>query len=66
MIKVVKKTNSVVVSAKGKPGDVLVSSVFGSDGVLTANKLNLSALPTSALGLSAGDVWNDAGTLKIV
>jgi hypothetical protein len=28
--------------------------------------LNLSNLPTSASGLSSGDVWNDGGTLKIV
>jgi hypothetical protein len=35
-------------------------------GKITSNTLNLSSLPTSALGLSAGDIWNDAGTLKIV
>jgi hypothetical protein len=29
-------------------------------------RINMSALPTSATGLSAGDIWNDAGTLKIV
>ncbi len=28
--------------------------------------LRLSNLPTSASGLSTGDVWNDSGTLKIV
>lgn len=28
--------------------------------------LRLTALPTSATGLSSGDVWNDSGTLKIV
>ena len=28
--------------------------------------LRLPNLPTSAVGLSAGDVWNDSGTLKIV
>ena len=30
-----------------------------------ASKLRISGLPTSSAGLSAGDVWNDAGTLKI-
>jgi hypothetical protein len=30
-----------------------------------ASKLRISGLPTSAAGLSAGDVWNDGGTLKI-
>jgi len=29
-------------------------------------KINFSSLPTSATGLSAGDIWNDGGTLKIV
>lgn len=28
--------------------------------------LNLSSVPTSSAGLSTGDIWNDAGTLKIV
>ncbi|MGL4790318.1 MAG: hypothetical protein ACRCW1_02820, partial [Anaerotignaceae bacterium] len=29
-------------------------------------RINMSSLPTSSAGLSAGDLWNDAGTLKIV
>lgn len=33
---------------------------------LRVETLNLSNLPTSAAGLSSGDVWNDSGTLKIV
>lgn len=28
--------------------------------------VNFQSLPTSATGLSSGDVWNDSGTLKIV
>ena len=28
--------------------------------------VNFQSLPTSTTGLSSGDVWNDAGTLKIV
>jgi hypothetical protein len=28
--------------------------------------VNLSDLPTSATGLRSGDVWNDAGVLKII
>ena len=31
-----------------------------------ASPVRLSGLPTSATGLSAGDVWNNAGTLRIV
>lgn len=30
-----------------------------------ASRLRISGLPTSSAGLSAGDVWNDGGTLKI-
>lgn len=33
---------------------------------LLSGKLRLTGLPTSASGLSTGDVWNDSGTLKIV
>lgn len=29
-------------------------------------QVNMSNLPTSSAGLSTGDLWNDAGTLKIV
>jgi hypothetical protein len=32
----------------------------------TAGRVRLEGLPTSSAGLSAGDVWNDGGTLKIV
>lgn len=30
------------------------------------SKLSVIGLPTSSAGLSAGDIWNDSGTLKIV
>lgn len=30
------------------------------------NTINFSSLPTSSSGLSAGDLWNDGGTIKIV
>ena len=42
-------------------GNVLIgTSTNGS------SKLRIVGLPTSATGLSAGDIWNDGGTLKIV
>jgi hypothetical protein len=34
--------------------------------IKTNGTINLPSLPTSASGLSAGDIWNDSGTLKIV
>ena len=39
---------------------------FSVVGKMTSATLNISAVPTSATGLVAGDVWNDLGTLKIV
>jgi hypothetical protein len=42
-------------------GNVLIgTSSTGS------SKLRVVGLPTSSAGLSAGDIWNDGGTLKIV
>lgn len=35
-------------------------------GAVRGTTLNLSQLPTSATGLVSGDIWNSAGTLKIV
>lgn len=39
---------------------------FTEDLVETNVQVRLSNLPTSSTGLSAGDLWNDAGTVKIV
>lgn len=43
----------------------LTGGTVTGDLVVTGG-LNLAGLPTSAVGLVAGDVWNDVGTLKIV
>lgn len=32
---------------------------------VTFARVNISDLPTSATGLSAGDLWNDAGDVKV-
>jgi hypothetical protein len=45
--------------------------IFGSNGtermrIKSNGVINMSAIPTSSAGLSAGDLWNDGGTLKIV
>jgi len=33
---------------------------------IKSNTINISSIPTSSAGLSAGDIWSDGGTLKIV
>jgi hypothetical protein len=38
----------------------------GSTTPIVIDQLTLLALPTSPVGLRAGTVWNDGGTLKIV
>lgn len=50
------------VSLNGMLGDLAFQS---SEGTSLAT-LKLTDLPTSATGLSAGEVYNDSGTLKIV
>jgi cytoskeletal protein CcmA (bactofilin family) len=47
-------------TSKGGASPVPVFSI-GINGTI-----NFSSLPTSSAGLSAGDIWNDGGTLKIV
>lgn len=47
-------------------GNTLVQVDASADKTTFNTKLNLADIPTSASGLAAGDVWNSAGTLKIV
>jgi hypothetical protein len=42
------------------------SVAIGTTSAPSASKLRVVGLPTSSAGLSAGDIWNDGGTLKIV
>ena len=39
---------------------------LGSTTPIVVDSITLNNLPTSAVGLPVGSVWNDAGTLKIV
>ena len=49
--------------------DYFVISVGGSNAEkmrVKSNTINITSIPTSSAGLSAGDIWSDSGTLKIV
>lgn len=50
-------------STGGQDYDVIMDTL-ANDGAIT--KIVFRELPTSATGLEQGQVWNDAGTLKIV
>ena len=41
-------------------------STGSSTQAFTAATLNVAAMPTSAVGLSAGDLWNNSGVVNIV
>lgn len=43
--------------------DVVIDTTAYNSNVV---KITIRELPTSAVGLDSGQIWNDAGTLKIV
>jgi hypothetical protein len=45
---------------------VKILAAIGKTALKTVGKVNFNTLPTSSVGLSAGDLWNDSGTIKIV
>jgi hypothetical protein len=55
-------------TASGASSRLLDLKVGGSSifKVQRNGRINASSLPTSSVGLSSGDIWNDGGTLKIV
>ncbi len=73
-------TTIAEVESYASTGETRISSGFvGYGGFLTiytdgvervriksTGVINLPNLPTSSAGLSAGDIWNDSGTIKIV
>jgi hypothetical protein len=61
----------VAIAARTTAGNSTTVATFSSTGLAVTGKtttttLNISSIPTSASGLSSGDVWSDGGTLKIV
>lgn len=64
---------SGVVDIQSYNGNAIKFNQLGNDVWLTPyakfignGRVQLTNLPTSSVGLSTGDVWNDGGTLKIV
>jgi hypothetical protein len=47
-------------------GNVVIGTTSPTQTLHVNGTVRLQGLPTSATGLSAGDIWNDSGTLKIV
>lgn len=46
-------------------GNITATKVLVNITSVGSSPVRISGLPTSSAGLSAGDVWNDSGTLKI-
>jgi len=77
--KIISPNDALLYNA-GSAGDIAILNdwssgkiKFAAGGSSTAHmtiksngRINMSSLPTSSAGLSAGDIWNDGGTLKIV
>ena len=63
--------SQIVTNTAGSEDGKLIFSVADSGTLTTkmtvkSNTINMPNLPTSATGLSSGDIYNDSGTLKIV
>lgn len=39
---------------------------LASVGPIRVSAININNIPTSSAGLRSGDIWSDAGTLKII
>ena len=60
-------TADVDLYCQGSAGNLrLINNSTLGLAVRTTGGINMPNLPTSSSGLAAGDIWNDAGTIKIV
>ena len=61
-------TNEIVIGYNTTGNGSNTATLGNTNIILTVLRgtVNMANLPTSATGLNSGDVWNDAGTLKIV
>ena len=55
-------TGIIIMTTAGTNGSVRINGTSNT----ASSPLNISGLPTSASGLSSGDVWNNSGVLTIV
>jgi hypothetical protein len=64
----INQTGTASGAVKGFYYNPTLTSVLGTHHAFhsTAGRVRFENLPTSATGLSSGDIWNDGGTLKIV
>jgi hypothetical protein len=62
------QTNQIVIGhqAIGAGSNTVTLGNTSITKTILRGTINAANLPTSATGLSAGDIWNDGGTLKIV
>jgi IMP dehydrogenase/GMP reductase len=61
-------SGNIAILNNATSGEILLAAGGSSTAHMTIKsngRINMSSLPTSATGLSTGDLWNDAGTVKI-
>jgi hypothetical protein len=62
-------SGNIAILNNATSGEILLAAGGSSTAHLTIKsngRINISSLPTSSTGLATGDLWNDAGTIKIV
>jgi hypothetical protein len=62
-------SGNIAILNNATSGDILFAAGGSSTAHMTIKsngRINMSSLPTSSTGLATGDLWNDAGTIKIV
>lgn len=65
----VREGSNVLINAQGSTGSSALSIYDGSNAKIIDfsdnGRVNFSSLPTNAAGLSAGDLWDDGGIVRI-
>jgi hypothetical protein len=58
--------NALTITPGTIPDSPVILTLSGTGALQIVSKLNLSGLPTSAAGLTAGDIWRNGTVLNIV